>query len=130
MCSACYRKTKQLTAVENNDGALGDKLAGLGGVVCRGEVRGAEPEGVACALNLLDDGTAVRKVLPVVLSREAIAADDGVDLGVCASLDLRVVGEECEEPLNDGRGLRETTSASFRYREVDGPLLPSQHHQS
>lgn len=63
-----------------------------------------------CAAHLLDDGTQIWQTSFICSGREVIPADDSVELFVSPCLDVRVRGDEGEEPLDDGCGLAYTIS--------------------
>ena len=75
----------------------------------------------------LDNGMNEWQIFLVVDRRQAVAADYTVKFFVCLCLDLRVCGDECGEPLHDGRSLYQNINIYVTFNGVDIPFL---HHQS
>lgn len=101
-------------AIQHQGAALGN----VHPVVCevlRGTVRGGVPERSVHAQDLFDYGANEGQVLLILGTRPTGPADDGVELVVGTQLDVGVLANESEEPLNDtGRlssGMRQFISA-------------------
>ena len=92
-------------AVQNQRGTLGDEHAVVDKVL-RGTVRRRVPERRVHAQNLLDDRTDVRQLLFVLSHGPAVPSHHAVELVVGAGLNVRVLANESEEPLDDARSLR------------------------
>lgn len=91
-------------AVQYHRSALGNVHAVVDKIFS-GTVWRSVPEGSVNTEDLLDNRTDVRQALLVFGFRPAIPTDNEVEFMVSTRLNIGVLANESEEPLNDARGL-------------------------
>ena len=91
-------------AIQNQSAALGN-VHPVVHEVFRRAMRSRVPERGVDAHDLFDYSAYEGQVLLILGTRPARPPDDGVELVVGAQLDVGVLANECEEPLDNAGGL-------------------------